>query len=952
MNELTGILDPSTPSPKPTSDVESVHLARRRHSFSIAFALIVVLIAFFPALAESSRNAGLLYSGDITGFYAPTILKTNSLIQNLQFTALDFSIYNGSSDFFLSPNFFTFHPAVIAFATLVPEAKATVHTAGKLIVLMLAAHAFLAMYFTQRLLMRHFMLGFWPAFFGAVLFAFSIQLQSAVTQPPFFFIVTVFPWICCALIEFQSRPGLAASVTSSVPVVLALVGGYIPLGLAAIALAFVVASLYKLSQPTWSATARARQLSLTLLPVFAGIAVCSAYILSMYLFNRETGSRDAISVFYSAHQLSDSPASILRAFSTYIAVPGTFYEFSVSIGAVSVAIITIFIFSPSTWASLSKFERAALKSSVLIYLLVLLSIFGPSSVLSDMIYYFVPQIGKMHIYQRFLLFAQLALAISVTIMLLGIHRARPQTTIRIVLGGLIALIVTASTLFAYHPTLLPSYGVQQIVLFEFLCAATVVCFLLSSSLVTIFLVATGMAALPVVDRYYDLTQYGNTFESQRSRLPFYLQPELRADITDFLDAQSEKPFIKYVDLTPMWTPQGVETFPKVFPYLVLNDELISSYTGFTFYLSSRLEYRQRMPIENDVRLSPDWNFVRQSGADFAIISAADFASGALGVAGAELPELKILRLPNDLVLAALPQFRSAGTLFDNGVFRVSTLTPTAFASSNLALNATVRHSQAEPGGSRAVDGITNGDFAQGSVMHSVSDPNAWLEIDLGRSVDIGAIRVWNRTDCCKDRLDNFWLFVSDIPLEGNLTAEQLRQRTDVWAQQGKAPAKESTIETGGIRGRYVRLQLPGTSAADSAFLHIAELEIFEKIAGLPAQQEAVSLSDVKFEMNFANRVEVEFEASGPIKIEYQFSHNPRLAYLVNGKQIKFDTTSGVPTYVLPAGKHQIEIRYNHWLLSIFWWVYGTFWVAVVLISMAPYLRPLSERFRSRRRRTR
>ena len=62
---------------------------------------------------------------------------------------------------------------------------------------------------------------------------------------------------------------------------------------------------------------------------------------------------------------------------------------------------------------------------------------------------------------------------------------------------------------------------------------------------------------------------------------------------------------------------------------------------------------------------------------------------------------------------------------------------------------------------RAVDGNTNGDWAVGSIAHTNADLQAWWQVDLQASQPIDRVDVWNRTDCCGDRLSNFSIGVSD-----------------------------------------------------------------------------------------------------------------------------------------------------------------------------------------------
>lgn len=53
---------------------------------------------------------------------------------------------------------------------------------------------------------------------------------------------------------------------------------------------------------------------------------------------------------------------------------------------------------------------------------------------------------------------------------------------------------------------------------------------------------------------------------------------------------------------------------------------------------------------------------------------------------------------------------------------------------------------------RAVDGKTNGDWSGGSVIHTNTHCNAWWRVDLGKAYAVKEVHVWNRYDCCWERL--------------------------------------------------------------------------------------------------------------------------------------------------------------------------------------------------------
>jgi hypothetical protein len=153
------------------------------------------------------------------------------------------------------------------------------------------------------------------------------------------------------------------------------------------------------------------------------------------------------------------------------------------------------------------------------------------------------------------------------------------------------------------------------------------------------------------------------------------------------------------------------------------------------------------------------------------------------------------------------------------------LTNFSGSTSNLALGKPTSQSSYFPGyisyGSLAVDGNTNGNFSAGSVTATNLDSNAWWEVDLGISAIVNSIVIWNRTDCCGDRLSDYWIFVSDIPFLDTDTPASLQNRVGTFAShQTSAPNPSSTIAVNGAQGRYIRVQLTGTN-----YLSLAEVQV-------------------------------------------------------------------------------------------------------------------------------
>ena len=140
------------------------------------------------------------------------------------------------------------------------------------------------------------------------------------------------------------------------------------------------------------------------------------------------------------------------------------------------------------------------------------------------------------------------------------------------------------------------------------------------------------------------------------------------------------------------------------------------------------------------------------------------------------------------------------------------------SSANLALDGSASQSSTEYGGvpSRAIDGNTNGNYNDRSVTHTVREANAWWEVDLGVTENIGDINIFNRTnDCCADRLTNFTVSV--------LNAD----RVTTFSQSfDTAPDPSITVNAGGATGSIVRIQLN----EENTPLSLAEVEVFAGMA--------------------------------------------------------------------------------------------------------------------------
>jgi len=132
------------------------------------------------------------------------------------------------------------------------------------------------------------------------------------------------------------------------------------------------------------------------------------------------------------------------------------------------------------------------------------------------------------------------------------------------------------------------------------------------------------------------------------------------------------------------------------------------------------------------------------------------------------------------------------------------------------------------GANSAVDGNTDGSFFNGSVTATNLDNNAWWQVDLGATAAVSSVVVWNRTDCCGTRLNDYWVFISDTPFLATDTPATLQGRAGTFSSHQMSVPNPSTTITAGAQGRYLRIQLTGAN-----YLSLAEVQVFGT-GGAPA----------------------------------------------------------------------------------------------------------------------
>ena len=141
-----------------------------------------------------------------------------------------------------------------------------------------------------------------------------------------------------------------------------------------------------------------------------------------------------------------------------------------------------------------------------------------------------------------------------------------------------------------------------------------------------------------------------------------------------------------------------------------------------------------------------------------------------------------------------------------------------YRAENIAWKKQAQQSSTDFGGdaSRALDGNTNSSYSQQSITHTKFENQPWWEVDLGRTEQVGLVRLHNRGDGeLSKRLSDF-----DVILYDEKGQEVTRQYVS------RLEGSSLDLQLNGKPGRRVRIQLRQKNQA----LSLAEVEVFRFVA--------------------------------------------------------------------------------------------------------------------------
>ena len=121
--------------------------------------------------------------------------------------------------------------------------------------------------------------------------------------------------------------------------------------------------------------------------------------------------------------------------------------------------------------------------------------------------------------------------------------------------------------------------------------------------------------------------------------------------------------------------------------------------------------------------------------------------------------------------------------------------------------------------SRAIDGNTNANYSSYSVTHTAPEASPWWEVQFPDKIFIFGVVVYNRGDCCGDRILNFVLTVFD----GNEVTYDSSESDPDKSKTYQAVYTFHSTSPRGVKGDRVRIRLP--AGQGNRVLSLTEVEV-------------------------------------------------------------------------------------------------------------------------------
>lgn len=792
---------------------------------------------------------------------------------------MDFFTQDGASIFAYRPNFAPFYPPYIVAYLLVD--CSILARAMRAFVVINIAHTFAGLYFSVVFARRYLGLPSGAAVLAATVYCLTwIASNYATTQATFYFQMMLVPVLACCLCMLIQRGSLIAAVLASPVFVTYMLCNYAPTMLVGFGSAAMAATLVLFLDTNVLPGTRIRALAMPAISVFLAGLVCLPYYYAQLRFNRLM-LPPAADIGSVAHQLSLTGYDLASGFSQFLHFRRTQYEVILAWGLIPLLICLFGMHVAIGHGGLIA-RRYLVTSGVcsLVYLAILLPCFGSSLVaVTDAFFYAVPIIGKMHIYQRYLMFAQFFFALMVgALATVGVLYGSKLAK-RVLSYAGIAIWIGTVVICSAWPNAAPP-AVNELMVESFLLAIAAIALAVGAP-TPAFLVASALCAATGL-----YTSYAVALGAKPAQ--WLKEPDPRGsetrDLVAFINANSDGKALSKVVIAST----AVATyFNRNLPWQLGSQVKMMNFQGYPPHLSVVADYASA--FGNYGVFDIPW--IGETGVDFVAFDEAD--RGPLNkflAVGYQIGPVLVLSAGNRLAKLIPP--------------------PSFVPDTGAALDLSRDNAAAWPA-AMELDGwaIREGRLVKvpgkedrfgyrvNQTVGRIYDVS--LDVDDG---SVGSIRV---------------AYGSEVLANQRVTgAEHFTKRVtlaspgDLWISTN-ADFKGS-ISNIKVQERALR---PQPEAFDNGLL---------RMAGNPGEIKSSTT-------NYTNNIKLDVDLLSPRSVTYLFWPNPYMVPYLDGEQVQWTTKDHAPlTFTIPQGHHTFEVRFVDLPGRVFKWLQTAYWCSIGL----------------------
>ncbi len=619
-------------------------------------ALFICFILYSPFLMGHLRGykPELRFLGDLQIAGYPSFIYARNLAMEYAFYGMDFLTANGSSSLFLRPNFGVYYLPQFILLNSIGHIKYL--SDPFLFVILLYFNAVVCMIFTALFCSRMLKFNLLSSLFCGVLFtAFSAQTFGQIT---FLNVASIFPAVLYSFfVAADEKLSLKGRLILSIPLISIVTGGYLPIALMGVVVAFGTFLVLHNKD-------RAESLKAFFINLFPGILLSFLYVSCLLV---------AVSIVPQIPKIPLGESLFYQDLS--ITAKGLISIFFPPLQRDGAEAPHFLIGLPLIICYLVAFKHAKVynrqpdisftAACLIIFLLSIVLSMGRFSGLAGLFFYSIPALGTMHAYGRYMLIFSFFFALGI-----GYYFSKINDNEIVVPNSIYLIIILMIASCILFPEFISSKGINIIQLeIEILyCVLILLCLNLGSIRKVMFgiiiVVASQQASFiyaPI--NWINLSNPGNT------SIDLLNNQSRKNALIEYMLVNSKKKLIKYIDLTPEIEKHGgvQHNFPWHIKYNN-SERRISSYMGYEQGLSMQLEYAQRFSYFGKY----DAEYLKSSGVDFIVYDEKTLVKENLFIKELEDREVKRLDIGYGYFISKVNHvnLQSADEVFNNGLIKI------------------------------------------------------------------------------------------------------------------------------------------------------------------------------------------------------------------------------------------------------------------------------------------